>query len=322
MSRNLFRSLALLVVFISAASSTFSQTNSVEFSTVPKKVPEPPPLPLAKPPVEFFRGLLALSPDAREMSLKDRPPENKSAILRKVREYETMTPDDRELRLRATELRWYLLVLMPMAPTNRAPQLAAISEPMRNLIQDRLVTWDRLSPKAQEAVLKGESSLERVVNILARRFTLPSTNAVKFSPEQIRKFEDDLSRFRELPADQQRLIAQHFNNFFDFKPEEKTKVLRVLSDSERKEMEKSLKLFSNLPKKQREKCVSAFKKLATFSPEERRQFLHNAERWQAMSPAERQAWRDLVHKLPPPSPPGFDSSSSPSPTDSPVVSTN
>ena len=32
--------------------------------------------------------------------------------------------------------------------------------------------------------------------------------------------------------------------------------------------------------------------------EERQQFLKNAEKWAAMSPGERQAWRDLVAQLP------------------------
>jgi hypothetical protein len=41
------------------------------------------------------------------------------------------------------------------------------------------------------------------------------------------------------------------------------------------------------------------------SAEQRQQFLKNAARWQAMSSAERQAWRDLVRQIPiwPPEPP-------------------
>ncbi len=310
MSRNFFRNFALLAV-VCFSTTAFSQ-----------QTPEPPPMPVAKPPVEFFRQLLALSPAARAEALKNRSPESKTNMLAKIREYEAMTSDERELRLRATELRWYLLTLMPLAPTNRAPQLTAISEPMRNLVADRLVTWDRLSPAAQEAVLKGESSLQRTVNILTRKLSLPTTNTVKLSPEQAKKFEDDLARFRQLPSDEQKLIGQHFNNFFDLNPEEKTKVLRVLSDSERKEMERTLKQFANLPRDQRAKCVSAFTKLAELSPDERRQFLQNAERWQAMPAADRKAWRDLVHKLPePPAPPGLNSSTTTAQA-VPVVFTN
>ncbi len=307
--------LAILAAFVVAASAGFAQTNSPSL---------PPPPPVAKPPVDFFRELLALSPSQRDNALKDRPPENKGSILAKVREYESLNPDERELRLRATELRWHLATLMPLSPTNRAAQLNAISEPMRNLIEGRLSTWDKLSPDGKEAVLKAESSLQRAVQVLLRRLTLPSTNAPKPTPEQNQKFEEALKLIRRLPADQQKLITQ-LDHYFELKPEEKTKVLGALSETERKEMEKSLEKFARLPKEQQKRCVNTVTKLASLPAGEQRQFLQNAERWQAMSAAERQAWRDLVHEIPgilpsptslpppPPNPPGLPV---------PVVSTN
>jgi hypothetical protein len=44
------------------------------------------------------------------------------------------------------------------------------------------------------------------------------------------------------------------------------------------------------------------------TPEQREQFLKNAERWKAMTPAERQRWRELVRQVPmwPPEPPALD----------------
>src|SRR5436305_8079373 len=53
-----------------------------------------PPLPeLAKPPVQFFRELLAMSPGERSQSLTNRTPEDRKAILAKVREYQSLKPD-------------------------------------------------------------------------------------------------------------------------------------------------------------------------------------------------------------------------------------
>ena len=49
----------------------------------------------------------------------------------------------------------------------------------------------------------------------------------------------------------------------------------------------------------RRACVESFQKFATMSPVERREFLRKAERWQHMSPEERETWRNLVTKLPP-----------------------
>ena len=57
-------------------------------------------------PVYFFRQLLAMTPQEREDYLTNRPPEIHERILAKVHEYLALEPDERELRLRATELRW------------------------------------------------------------------------------------------------------------------------------------------------------------------------------------------------------------------------
>jgi len=82
----------------------------------------PPPLPpLAPSPVTFFRELLAMSPAERNNSLTNRTPEARARIMAKVREYQKLAPDERELRLRATELRWYLTPLFRTAPADREP---------------------------------------------------------------------------------------------------------------------------------------------------------------------------------------------------------
>ena len=62
--------------------------------------------------------------------------------------------------------------------------------------------------------------------------------------------------------------------------------------------------FAKLPSVQRQVCIDSFRKFANMTPEQQLQFLKNAERWQAMTPSERETWRTLVTKLPP-LPPGF-----------------
>src|SRR5258708_38591687 len=72
----------------------------------------PPPMPSAKSPVDFFRDLLAMNQEERNKFLADRPPESQKLILAKLREYESLEPDQRELRLKATDLRFYLRPLL------------------------------------------------------------------------------------------------------------------------------------------------------------------------------------------------------------------
>src|SRR5437762_10215665 len=65
-----------------------------------------PSVPSPKSPVDLFRDLLAMSPAERKNFLTNRPPAAQKMILAKVREYESLKPDQREVRLKVTELRW------------------------------------------------------------------------------------------------------------------------------------------------------------------------------------------------------------------------
>src|ERR1044072_315689 len=69
-----------------------------------------PPLP--KPPVTYFRELLALSGGELDRELLSVAEPARDRLRAKLREYAALTPEEREIRLRATELRWYLAPLM------------------------------------------------------------------------------------------------------------------------------------------------------------------------------------------------------------------
>src|SRR5216684_3905385 len=121
-----------------------------------------PPLlepPVPKPPVELFRNLLSMTPAERRDFLAKRSPEAQKLILAKIREYEALKPEARELRLRVTELRWYLLPLLSTSATNRTAQLNAVPSELRQLVEDRLREWDKLSVKVQKELLDNESTV-------------------------------------------------------------------------------------------------------------------------------------------------------------------
>lgn len=240
-----------------------------------------PPLPPS--PVSSFRRLLAMTPKERADYLTNRPPENRERILAKVREYLALEPDERELRLQATELRWYLMPLLRGAPADRASRLAAVPDNLRGLVQSRLDQWDALPPQLQQEFLDNESVLHYFSH-------LNSTN----NPPPVASQE----RWAALTkADRQNITAQ-FNRFIEVTPDEKQKMLNTLSGAEQEQMEKTLVTFSNLPPAQRFQCIRAFTQFAGMSPAERAKFLKNAERWSQMPPKERQAWRDLVAQVP------------------------
>jgi hypothetical protein len=258
-----------------------------------------PPVAYRKSPVDFFRQLLAMTPDERDNFLTNRPPEIRRRILAKVAEYEAMNPNDRALRLRATELRWYLIPLLRMAPTNRAPQLALIPPDIRQLVDDRLTEWNILPPTLTQEFLENQHILEYFAHVDTSNS--PSGN-VGLEPSAAER-----AHWNSLSEPERRQVAAGFNHFFELTEDEKQAALNTLSDAERRQMEKTLQAYEKMPASQRAECVSAFAKFASLSASEKAEFLKNAERWSTMSPAERQAWRDLVVNVPqwPPLPIGF-----------------
>jgi len=262
-----------------------------------------------KTPVELFRQLLAMTPAEQREFLANRSPEHQRRILAKVREYESLRPNQRELRLRATELRWYLLPLLETPRTNRSAQLATIPKDERKLVEDRLREWDKLPADARKELLENEATLSYFTQIESVSEEQKQALLQSISPARRQKLEAGIAQWRALPEARRRRMFDRFNQFFNLTPKEKEKALGTLSDAERQQMEKTLRRFDNLPPDQRAKCIQAFARFTSLSLAERQQFLKNAEKWRLMPPDERQNWRDLVQTLTqaemPPLPPGY-----------------
>ncbi len=217
-----------------------------------------------------------MPPQAREDYLTNRPPQTRDRIIAKVNEYEKLSPDERELRLRATELRWYLMPLLKMNHASRALRLAKIPVDLRDIVKDRLTGWDILPPELQDEFLENERAMYYFSGVR------PAANSVVE---------------KELQAKRERISAQ-FNQFLELSPEEKQETLSVLSAEERIQMQKTLESFEKLTPPQKNECVRNYVKFAGMGDAERAEFLRNAEHWSQMSPSERQTWRDLVANVP------------------------
>jgi len=284
--------------------------------------PAPPPLPTSLPPlpptrspIDLFRELLAMTPAERKVALTNRPPEIQKQISGKIREYESMRPNERELKLQATELRFYLLPVLNLPATNRAPYLVQIPTQTRKLVLARLRQWDQLPAAAREELLDNEAAIRYFTESAAATEEQKRQLLGELSPERREKLELSLARWRTLREDERSRVEQRWNNFLDLSAEEKARSLSALSEAERRQIEKSLQAFSSLPPAQRMECLRAYRKFTGLSPEERHQFLKSAERWRALSPEERDAWRRLVARLSvqPPTPPGVKTQAPPPP---------
>jgi hypothetical protein len=271
-------------------------------------------LPRPHSPVDLFRQLLAMTPEEREAFLTNRPPQTRDRILVKIDEYQALDPNERELRLRATELRWYLLPLLQVPPDQRTARLAQVPPGLRDLVQSRLGQWGILPPPLQQEFLENERALRYFASVdISNGPPLPQTASA----------DPEAARWSAMTEDQRKKITISVNRFFDLTPDEKEAALKTLSDAERRQMQKTLLAFDNLPAGQRDECIRAFAKFTGLSVSEKQEFLRNSERWAQMSPVDRQAWRDLVVNVPewPPLPQEF-IASPPSPVNLQPAATN
>jgi hypothetical protein len=269
----------------------------------PPAIPEPAPsLPTLKSPISFFRELLAMPAADREQALTNRPPEVRRLILAKVREYESLKKDQRELRLSVTELRWYLRPLMTSAPTNRPVQLAMIPVKQRELVADRLREWDKLPPEAQMGLLDNEATITYLTEIEGLSDQQRQDILRNLSAARRELLEKGINHWAAMTDEQRQATSSQFTQFFELTAQEKEKAIKTLPAPERSQVEKMMQTVGNLSPEQRSQYMVSFAKFANLSLAERQRFLENAERWKQMSPSEQQAWRDLVRRLPPPLP--------------------
>jgi hypothetical protein len=268
-----------------------------------------------KSPVEQFRELLAADPAEREQSLA-KDPATRDRKLAKLHEYEALEPEERELRLQVTELRWYLSLLMTTPAPKRDAQLALVPPDLRTLVTDRLNWWNLLPPPMQTELLENEATIWYVTDLACRLTNGPPPVPKEMSTEEGEKLNTGLQKWQALSEEQRRGITGRFNQVFQLTPEDKQRTLRRLSEPEQRQIEKTLRTFEDLSPELRQQCLASFETFNGLSLAERQQFLKSAARWKLMTPSERQAWKDLIDRLSsqpppppdlPPLPPGFSS---------------
>ncbi len=268
---------------------------------VPKTLP---PLPVAVSPTARFRELLAASPAEREALLARKSPTARALIESKLREFSALRPDEREIRLRLAQLQDSLRPLLAAGTEGRAALLSQVAEEDRPWIEERLVAWDALPEAERRDLLESERQLSLFVRQTETDPRRLETLVHSLPPEGRAAAEKQLRTWLSLtPAERSRKSAA-FSRFFDLSPREREAALRQLSGTELRQMERALVDFASLDAEMRERCLRGFRQFEALPPAEREQFLRNAEKWKALSPNDRAAWRRLVGRaLTPPTVP-------------------
>ncbi|HEY3854818.1 MAG TPA: DUF3106 domain-containing protein [Verrucomicrobiae bacterium] len=258
-------------------------------------------------PIVYFRGILGMTPTQRVNALGGKTPEERRAILGKVREYEAMSREVREERLRQTELHWRLMNLMRLKPAERDRNLKEISPLYVPMVMDQLRQWDELPGATRNALLDNEKFIRTYVEWQVHSPVDREEIIKKLSPQRRAYFANELKQWQALPEDQRTELCAQFRRFFVMSGEEQTNTIRILSEAERRQVGQALQAFKELPTAQRQRCIESFDKFATMNPTERAQFLQNAAKWEAMTAHEKELWSTMVAELPltPPVPTGF-----------------
>jgi hypothetical protein len=265
--------------------------------TAPAAQPMEPPMPPS--PIAQFRAWLTNSPEALKVALARRSDESRQAIEKKIEEYKTLSPEERERRLTATELQWYVSFLINLPKEQRANGLKYVPTLWQPMVMERLATWDKMSPELQQEARAHPLVMEYVGTPADEKDAVLKS----LSAEQRAALRQRLAQWQFLPAVERTRLNERLDEFFSMPPEKQQRTLNNFSDAERKNMERTLQSFRNLTHEQREVCIKSFaqfaQKFAAMTDAERIAFLKNAERWQEMSQKDRDVWRQIVAIVPP-----------------------
>ncbi len=274
---------------------------AAEADRTPPLPPMPPP---ARSPVAWFRQLLSATPEDLAASLQGRSESQRRWIEAKLDEYRSLPAGERELRLGATELHWYLRPLLSASATNRPALLERVPEEFRAVIDQRLKNWDALPAATRDDLLRYESAAAWVLRSSPASRGNDDPIPAEASTTRRLEVERRLGEWQALPESRRRQLCDLFQHFFELSPRQKERTLNTFTDAERHEIESTLREFERLRPEERLLCLRSFQRLAQLTPRERAGFLTTAERWRELSPADRQTWRLLVRRLPP-MPPGL-----------------
>lgn len=251
----------------------------------------------ARSPVAAFRILLAMRSDARATELAAKPARVRELLSTRLREYDALSPGEREARLRATELHYYLRPLLAVPLVERAPRLAVVPDTFRLQVEERLGAWDRLPAEIQREILANERLLQAMTRSAVANAYPP------LPPGLEPKVPDNVAQWRTLDARQREQLLDSFTYYFRLDEQARARVVAALPEPKRAEAGRTLDQFAQLSPEERAACVAALKQLSQMSQAEQARFYANAEQWRKMSEAERAAWRRVVIEFPP-LPPG------------------
>jgi hypothetical protein len=260
-----------------------------------------PGVPLPPSPIATIREVLAMTSAERQKYLAGRAPQHRDFLAAKLAEFDELTDDEREARLKSLQLRYYMSLLMKLPATNRNSVMLNVPTVDRSMIEERLRLWDKLTADQQKKFLEHEAVVRTVAPDLSKipRETPLST----FPPYKRAQIEEQIGAWKALSQQERQQIEMQFRQFFKLPTLKKQRTLEALEEYEAA----ALRSLDQLPKEERDRYLAGLNKFTGLSSQERSEFLKAAARWKKMNESQRETWRTLANRFPtnPPLPPGF-----------------
>lgn len=283
-----------------------AQPDSSPTGTRPPAVPPRPPVASLAPdpphpstPVDNFRRLLAAGETERQAVLGDRSPAQREYLVGQLAEFDSLTPAEREARLRLLELRYYLGPLLVDASQGRTNQFLLVPPAYRAAVRDRLLAWESLSSALRAELIEDHAALRRLLLFPGAVAAPDPAGTGSLAPPDRARFDRAVARLRDMGTGERQALAEHLHRFFQFSDAEQQRALAQVDAGPRARLEQLVAELDGLPASEREQCLESLKRFARLSLPEQERFLRNALRWAAMSPEDRQVWRQVHANLPP-----------------------
>jgi hypothetical protein len=277
--------IGLVVIVAAAGSQTPSPT--------PPAAPLPPVAASASAVTDLWRRVLAMDDAQREAFISSKPAASQAFLRSKVQEFLVLPPEKREMRLRALELRAYMLPLMRLPAPARAQQIEQLPSDKRSDVKKRLLTWDIMPPQLQKDVLENEAAIRLVMESGNRNASREELLAA-VAPARRAEMETNLIRWNEISPAQQDQMVSNFERYFGQPLEERGKALRTLNEGDLAIITPTLNKLERMPDGERDRVLDGIRKFKSLPPAAQKDFVRAAAKWQAMTDKDRQLWRQLV----------------------------
>ena len=265
------------------------------------ELPAVPPLPISTP-VARFRKLLAMSQNEQQATLAERSTASRSVIERKLREYESLPPADRESRLRAMEFHHYMQALMSAPAPVRGVWLKSVPVEYLALCEERLRLWTVLPDELQHYLKEREATLSWLTRWEGSSTSERKDLLASLPQDQRMAMEKDVTRWQSMSAIQREKAWKATRHMFELSPQDQQRVLISLVESNRIPAARFVESLRQVSVSQREMYLDGFKKFSQMDVADRARYVKGWERWKQFSETERDVWRQLQARVPKPSP--------------------